>query len=90
VTDKWTKAHTHTRTSFDQGFDTSFTLLSPLPFYPDDTSAHAGLLFDAVELDGDRMGGDEYRSMGNLISRTFVDLRHKQVVAVAEMGTLFR
>jgi hypothetical protein len=25
--------------------------------------------------------------MGNLISRTFVDLRHKQVVAVAEMSS---
>jgi hypothetical protein len=26
--DRRTNAHTHTRTSFDQGFDTSFTLLS--------------------------------------------------------------
>jgi hypothetical protein len=33
------------------------------------------------------MGGDGYRCMGNLISRTFVDVRHKQVVAVAEMSS---
>jgi len=33
------------------------------------------------------MGGDEYGSMGNLISRTFVDLRHKQVVAVATLSS---
>jgi len=33
------------------------------------------------------MGGDEYGSVGNLISRTFVDLRQKQVVAVATLSS---
>jgi len=31
------------------------------------------------------MGGDEYRCMGNLISRTFVDLQCGGFVAVAKL-----
>jgi hypothetical protein len=55
------------------------------PFYPDGIPDHAELLFRVVEHAGHRMGGDEYRCMGNLISRTFVDQQQLHEVAVAKL-----
>jgi len=85
---EWTKAHTHTKHSFDRDS------VHPLPFfhrfYSYGALYHDGRLFNVVKQGRERMGGDEYRCMGNLISRTFVDLRHKTGCGSGEIGRKYR